>query len=251
MPLTRDFAVISDIHGNLEALDAVLADIESRKTGSGEKWTILFLGDVAGYGPNPNECIEAISRLILHGVAGNHDSAAIGQTDISNFNQYAQEAIRWTAGVLSPESRAFLKNLPLVQRMEKDGLFLVHGSPYEPEKWHYLLYFSQASVNFEHFGEKVCLIGHSHLPFIMERAPSGQLTACKDGARIDKAGCRYIINAGSVGQPRDGDPRACYLLLSGARAEFVRISYDIEATQKKMRAAGLPVPLIARLQKGL
>ncbi len=246
-----DFAVISDIHGNLEALDAVLADIEARETGSGGKRPVLFLGDAAGYGPNPNECIEKIRKVIFHGIAGNHDRAATGQTGISNFNLYAQESIRWTTGILSPENKAFLEGLPLVCQMEEEGLFLVHGSPYEPEKWHYLLYFSQASVNFEHFEEKVCLIGHSHLPFVMERSPSGQLIAYRDGADLDKAGCRYIINAGSVGQPRDGDPRACYLLLSGARAEFVRVSYDIEATQQKMRAAGLPTPLIERLQRGL
>ncbi len=247
-----DYAVISDVHGNLEALNAVLADIFSREAqAAGGKRTMLFLGDAVGYGPNPNECVDAIKKHASQGVAGNHDWAVLGLTGTGSFNPYAKEAITWTGSILSPETRASIEGLPLVKRVEEDGLFLVHGSPLEPEKWHYLLSFSQAKVNFEHFKEKICLIGHSHLPFIMERSPSGEITAYKDGAELDKAGCRYIINAGSVGQPRDGDPRACYLLLSGMRAEFVRVPYDIGATQQKMRAAGLPLPLIERLQKGL
>ncbi len=244
--------MISDVHGNLEALDAVLADIDLKAAQApGGKRSVLFLGDAVGYGPNPNECVATIKKNALQGVAGNHDWAVLGLTSTSYFNPHAQEAIRWTDGVLSAENRAALEGLPLVNRVEEAGLFLVHGSPYEPEKWHYLLDFSQAKVNFEHFRERVCLIGHSHLPFVMERSPLGEITAYKEGAELDRAGCRYIINAGSVGQPRDGDPRACYLLLTGAGAEFVRVPYDIGTTQHKMRAAGLPPPLIERLQKGL
>ncbi len=257
-----DYAVISDVHGNLEALDAVLADIAARDPQTVEKdpspphspvkkIKILFLGDAVGYGPNPNECIAAIKKHASQGVAGNHDRAVLGLIDISFFNPYAREAIGWTDGVLSSESRAALEGLPLIKRMEEDGLFLVHGSPYEPERWHYLLYFSDAKVNFEHFKERICLAGHSHIPFIMRRLPSGEITASREGSELDKAGSRYIINAGSVGQPRDGDPRACYLLLNDTRAEFLRVPYDIGATQQKMRAAGLPLPLIERLQKGL
>ncbi|MDA8387593.1 MAG: metallophosphoesterase family protein [Nitrospiraceae bacterium] len=249
-----DYAVISDVHGNIEALDAVLADISGR--GGKPKRKILFLGDAVGYGPDPNACVAAIRGQVFRGVAGNHDWAVLGLTDITYFNPHARAAITWTDEILTAESRAFLEALPLVKRIERDGLFLVHGSPCEPEEWHYLLYFSEARLNFGHFKEGICLIGHSHLPFVMEQTPTGEITALrgqKDGLEAVrlKAGCRYIINAGSVGQPRDGDPRACYLLLSDEEARFVRIPYDIGATQRKMVEAGLPRPLADRLSKGL
>ena len=246
-----DYAVISDVHGNIEALRSVLADIAARG-----KTKILFLGDAVGYGPDPNACVDAIREHVFRGVAGNHDWAVLGLTDITYFNAYARAAITWTDEILTPESRAALEAFPLIKRIERDGLFLVHGSPYEPEEWHYLLYFSEAPLNFAHFRERICLIGHSHLPFVMEQTPSGAISAleCKkgrqDGARL-KEDCRYIINAGSVGQPRDGDPRACYLLLNDEEARFVRIPYDIGATQRKIREAGLPQPLAERLSKGL
>ncbi len=248
-----NYAVISDVHGNLEALDAVLADISARAGQSGgRRAKILFLGDAVGYGPDPNACVAAIRKHAFQGVAGNHDWAVLGLTDVTFFNPNARAAIRWTDETLTPESRAALEALPLVKRLEKDSLFLVHGSPYEPEEWHYLLYFSEAQVNFEHFKEWICLIGHSHLPFVMERMPTGEITASKGqkAAALDRS-CRYIINAGSVGQPRDGDPRACYLLLSDEEARFVRVPYDIRKTQEKMGAAGLPLPLIERLSRGL
>lgn len=244
--------MISDVHGNLEALNAVLADISRRhaESGSGRKPKILFLGDAAGYGPDPNACIDMIQKRTVQGVAGNHDWAVLGLTEITYFNPNAKAAIRWTDENLTPGSRSILEKLPLVKRMQKDNIFLVHSSPYEPEEWHYLLNFSDAQVNFEHFSERICLIGHSHLPFVMERKPAGEITASKGGAKLD-ASCRYIINAGSVGQPRDGDPRACYLLLNDEQAEFVRVPYDIEITQQKMSEAGLPPPLIERLSRGL
>ncbi len=248
-----EYAVISDVHGNLEALDAVLADISAGGAGGrGAKMKILFLGDAVGYGPDPNACVDAIRRHAFQGVAGNHDWAVLGLTDETYFNPNARAAISWTDGVLTPGSRAALEALPLVKQLTEDGIFLVHGSPYEPEQWHYLLYFSDAQVNFEHFKQKICLIGHSHLPFVMERVPTGEITASKGqkGVKLDKS-CRYIINAGSVGQPRDGDPRACYLLLSDEEALFVRVPYDIRTTQEKMSVAGLPLPLIERLARGI
>ncbi|MDA8092036.1 MAG: metallophosphoesterase family protein [Nitrospiraceae bacterium] len=248
----EEYAVISDIHGNLEALDAVLADISAKDSEAGIKRKLLCLGDVVGYGPNPNECIAAVKnkKHVLECVAGNHDWAVLGLTGITYFSEYARQVIRWTGEVLSDANRAVLETFPLVKLMEKEGLFLVHGSPYEPQKWHYLLYFSDAEINFENFKGWICLIGHSHLPFVMERSPSGGLTASKTGTELT-TGCRYIINPGSVGQPRDGDPRASYLLLNGSRAEIVRVQYDFSETQRKMRAAGLPPPFVERLQRGL
>ncbi len=253
-----DYAVISDVHGNLEALGAVLADISARKDRNGKKPEILFLGDAVGYGPDPNACAAAIREAAFSGVAGNHDWAVLGLTGVNYFNAYARAAIDWTEEVLTPENRAALEALPIVKSIERDSLFLVHGTPHEPEKWHYLLYLSQAPINFAHFRERICLIGHSHLPFVMERALSGEITVLKgqeeqngrQAVRL-KADRRYIINAGSVGQPRDGDPRACYLLLSEEEAGFVRLSYDVGATQRKIKEAGLPQALAERLAKGL
>ena len=258
-----DYAVISDVHGNLEALSTVLADISARSRNGGPK--ILFLGDAVGYGPDPNACVAAIREGVFRGVAGNHDWAVLGLTGVTFFNAYARAAITWTEEALTPESRSALEALPLVKSMEPDGFFLVHGTPYEPEEWHYLLYLSQAPLNFAHFRQRICLIGHSHLPFVMEQMPSGEIfySALKGQGEQNgrqtvrlKPDCRYIINAGSVGQPRDGDPRSCYLLLSGdetgfVEAGFVRLPYDVAATQRKIKEAGLPQPLADRLAKGL
>lgn len=245
-----EYAVIADVHSNLEALDAVLADIAKKNKDARRKRSVLFLGDAVGYGPDPNACVSSIRKNTIQGVAGNHDWAVLGLTDITYFNPDAQAAIRWTDEALTPENRNALEELPLLKRMEKDDLFLVHGSPYEPEEWHYLLYSMDAMVNFEYFSQRICLVGHSHLPFVMERKPTGGISAYTDAVKLDSA-CRYIINPGSAGQPRDGDPRASYLLLSDEEAEFVRVPYDIEKTQRKMRAAGLPLPLIERLSRGV
>lgn len=238
------YAVISDVHGNLEALEAVLDDIRKRKTGG-----IIFLGDAVGYGPDPNECVELLKESCRIMLAGNHDRAATGLTDIEHFNEYAKAAIRWTREVLTEDNRKYLEALPVSRKMKKEGLLFVHSTPKEPEEWHYLLTLWDAEVNFHYFEEQVCVLGHSHLPFIIERLPSGEMITHKAKAILGK-GERYIINAGSVGQPRDRDRRACYLLLGRDQAEFVRVDYRREETQRKMREAGLPLPLIERLGQG-
>ncbi len=156
-----DYAVISDVHSNLEALEAVLADIRL-KMGSPE---ILFLGDAVGYGPNPNECVGKINEVARRAVAGNHDWAVLELTDITYFNLNARIAIEWTASVITPESRLIMEKWKLVNRVAENSLLLVHGSPSEPERWHYIITLKQAEENFRHFSEQICLIGHSHLPF--------------------------------------------------------------------------------------
>ncbi|MDA8169695.1 MAG: metallophosphoesterase family protein [Nitrospiraceae bacterium] len=245
-----EFAVISDVHGNLEALQAVLADIYARKKQrKAARLRILFIGDAVGYGPNPNECVAAIDRHAHVKIAGNHDWGVLGLTDISFFNANARAAIRWTGDVITPENRETLEGFRLAASIGKESIFLVHGSPKEPEEWHYILYMSDAEENFGCFSEKICIVGHSHLPFIMERLPSGDIVVEKSCAKLSEN--RFIINAGSVGQPRDGDPRACYLWLTGGTAEFIRVPYDMERTRRKIIAAGLPLPLADRLERGL
>ncbi len=245
------YAIIADVHANLEALEAALKDIKKRKIES-----ILFLGDAVGYGPNPNECIEALQEIVSEStrtekvsLMGNHDSAVIGLTDLEYFNPNARAAIEWTKDVLTHENRIFLKDLPLVNSLKHDSIFLVHATPKEPEQWHYLLTKQDAYINFHFFTEKICLIGHSHQPSIIEQSPEGELVVYKDKADI-KDKHRYIINVGSVGQPRDGNPDAAYALLNENSIEIKRVSYDILSTQKKMREANLPLFLIERLARG-
>lgn len=238
-------AVISDVHANMEALEAVLSDINKRGIKS-----ILFLGDAVGYGPDPNEAVAALKERSEVLLAGNHDWAAVGLADIEPFNLAAKEAIIWTARTLTEESKKAIKEYKLTKRLPKDDIFLVHSTPRKPEEWHYLLTYEDAEDAFRHFSERICFVGHSHMPFMLERHPKGGMSTHKGSLEFSE-GCRYIINAGSVGQPRDRDPRACYAVIDGGRAEFVRVEYPVKDTQQKMRRRGLPEPLIERLSYGL
>jgi len=238
------YAVISDVHSNLEALEAVLKDIRKREI---EK--VFFLGDAVGYGPNPNECVEILKENCEVLLAGNHDWASLGITDIEYFNEYAKEAILWTIKVLNEKNRKTLSTFPITKLMKKENILFVHSTPKEPEQWHYLLTLWDAEINFHYFDQRICILGHSHQPFVIEKFPSGEMITHRREARLGK-GERYIINAGSVGQPRDRDPRACYVVLEGERVEFIRVPYPVEKTQKKMSEAGLPSLLIQRLSEG-
>jgi len=183
-------------------------------------------------------------------LAGNHDRAVAGLTDIEYFNPHARTALEWTQDVIKDKNRKLLTALPIVKQMVDEDLFLVHSTPKEPEEWHYLITNWDAYKNFPFFSEKICLIGHSHVPAIIEEPPEGKINVFNNRAEI-KEDHRYIINAGSVGQPRDGNPDAAYVLLTKNSAEIKRVSYDILLTQKKMRHAGLPDYLINRLAKGV
>jgi len=238
-------AALSDVHGNIEALDAVLHDMEGR--GIDE---IYCLGDSVGYGPNPNECLGVLSDRSGILLAGNHDQAAIGLLDIEYFNEEARTALLWTRAALNAWSRKILGSLPVEKAIPERNLLLVHSTPREPETWHYMMTLWDAEINFHYFDQRICILGHSHQPFVIERLPSGEMASYRDRATLGKSE-RYIINAGSVGQPRDRDPRACYVVIEDEKVEFVRVQYDIEKTQKKMREAGLPLFLIERLAKGI
>jgi predicted phosphodiesterase len=237
-------AFISDVHSNLEALQAVLSDIEKRNVSD-----IHFLGDAVGYGPNPNECIQTLGGTCSELLAGNHDWAVLGLTDIAYFNLYARAAVIWTDEVLSPENRKALEDFSLIRNLEGLGLLLVHSSPVEPGDWNYLFTPSDAALAFYHFSQRICLVGHSHVPFIVEKPASGDVISHGDSVDFSE-GSRYIINVGSVGQPRDGDPRAAYAVLDEKGVRIYRVEYPVHETQEKMTAAKLPDSLVSRLSYG-
>jgi predicted phosphodiesterase len=248
-------AIISDIHGNLDALEAVLAD-------AGRVDEIWCLGDLVGYGPQPNECVDLLRRRAAICIAGNHDWAAIGRMDTVEFNPEAGEAARWTAERLTEAHHRYLGDLPERVIAGPAGEFtLVHGSPRDPV-WEYLTHASLARPNFEHFNTPYCLVGHTHVPLIFQRQPpahSGGGAAVRAVIPADNqpfllAEARLIINPGSVGQPRDGRQQAAYMVFEsgadGARITLRRVAYPVVAVQEKMRDAGLPLRLITRLTYG-
>jgi diadenosine tetraphosphatase ApaH/serine/threonine PP2A family protein phosphatase len=238
-------AVLADIHGNLAALETVLADI-GLKGGADEIWC---LGDIVGYGPDPHECIETVQKRCTVCVAGNHDWAAIGKIDTSDFNPEAAEAAQWTARHLKPEDVLYLRSLPLTA--EKGDFTLAHGSPRDPI-WEYILSVYEAEESLKYFQTPYCLVGHSHLPLVFQCEKRCRLSEPEDGTRINLGEKRLIINPGGVGQPRDNDPRAAYAIYDREAAVVTlhRVKYDFTVTQGKMEAAGLPFWLISRLAYG-
>ncbi len=238
-------AIISDIHSNLEALQAVIKDIKKRRIKN-----IFCLGDLVGYGANPNECIELCLKESDVTIAGNHDWAAVQKTDTSNFNPVATSAIEWTMKNLSPENADKLKSLSLTYKT--DNLHLVHSSADRPEKWHYLLSFEELQNEFKFFPEQLLFIGHSHIPSAIYQDDNGYTDFITDSHFPVISRRRYIVNVGSVGQPRDLDPRACYVIYDGNKnsIEFIRIEYNIPLAQQKIIDAGLPEILADRLMVG-
>jgi diadenosine tetraphosphatase ApaH/serine/threonine PP2A family protein phosphatase len=239
-------AVISDVHGNLEALETVLADI--RQAGAQE---LLCLGDLVGYGASPNECIERLRPLVAAAVVGNHDVAVCGRMRLGSFSSQAAEAARWTGAALTPANLAYLESLPFEVRYA-DAL-LVHASPAEPRAWHYVLTPEEARTEFDAFIEPLCLIGHSHYPGAYRQSRDGGAIVYSREAEIRlDPDTRYLVNVPSVGQPRDGDARAGYLLWDDAHgwARHVRLDYDIASARQRILDAGLPRFLGDRLQWG-
>lgn len=237
--------VISDIHANLAAFQAVLADAE------GAYDRVWFLGDLVGYGPEPNECAALLRELDPVALRGNHDLAALGELDMDEFNADAQRMIHWTQEALSEETREYLSQLP--EMLVTESFTLAHASPREPV-WEYILDENVAAANFAHFETPYCLVGHSHTALYFLEAKEGKaegyLPVNGNPYKLDEI--RAILNPGSVGQPRDSDPRAAYALLDMEEMiwEFRRVAYPIEVTQQKMTAAGLPARLISRLSYG-
>ncbi len=242
------YAIIADIHSNLAALTAVMKDI---KHGGGVD-EIWCLGDIVGYGPEPQECLDIIRRTANVCVAGNHDWAAVGKLNTSEFNPDAAAANQWTSQQLNDEDIEYISNLPLI--VQKDDFTLVHGSPREPIR-EYLLSSGTARENLTYFQTRSCLVGHSHQPVVFDCNDAENVSAqyfLPDSPVTTSEG-RFIINPGSVGQPRDGNPNAAYVIFDSEQQllRLHRISYDIRTTQKKMKAHGLPVRLAARLSYGV
>lgn len=237
--------VISDIHANLLAFKTVLDAAEG-------KWDkIWFLGDLIGYGPNPNECVQLLREYDHICLSGNHDWAALGKLDINEFNEEAQTAVLWTRNRLTAENFAFLDEQPAMR--EVGDFTLAHGSPRHPV-WEYIIEYETAVENFAHFDTPYCLVGHTHFPVLIAEKEANEALVYNPtyAETIYLEDTRAIINPGSVGQPRDSDPRAAYALLDTDELtwEFYRVSYPIEETQWQMREAGLPEPLVVRLAYG-
>ena len=237
--------IISDIHANLTALEAVLVD-------AGEVDTVWCLGDLVGYGPDPNECVERIRGLPnLHCIIGNHDAAAVGNIEVDAFNPEARKTVLWTRERLTPVNKAYLKQLP--ERVDLDYITLVHGSPFRPV-WEYLLDTRTATFNFEFFETPYCFVGHTHLPviyYLPDDRLTAQLIVPEHSSQMTLAP-RAILNPGSVGQPRDRDPRAAYAILdlTDYTWEWHRVAYDIGSVQERMHHEDLPERHISRLSAG-
>ena len=234
--------IVSDIHSNLEAFRAVLDRAQQ-----GAFHLVWCLGDVVGYGPDPGPCIELLREHEAICVAGNHDCAAVGKADIEMFNPYAAAACRWTEEQLTPAHRRYLEELPQV--VQQSSFTLVHGSLRDPI-WEYLLSCEAAAATFARCTTPHCLVGHSHIPFSCQEGIG--LRQFRGEAQVVLGPGRLIINPGSVGQPRDGDPRASYAVYDTEKqqVEHYRVEYDIAAVQGKMRCAKLPTPPIEPLSQG-
>jgi predicted phosphodiesterase len=236
-------AVLSDIHANLPALDAVLA-------AAGDVDAVWHLGDVVGYGPDPDGVVNRLRSVGAVGVRGNHDTAAFGGIDIDWFNADARRAMEWTREAIAPATVEWLSALP--ERRTVEGCEQVHGSPREP-MWEYITSASVARANLALQASQIGLHGHTHVPLAWVEDHGGiTVVGPERGSTFDLAGRRALVNPGSVGQPRDGEPDASYLILDPAAGtmSWHRVGYDIAAVQRAMREAGLPASLSARLSVG-
>jgi predicted phosphodiesterase len=241
-------AFISDIHSNLEALKTVLADIEKKNVDS-----VICLGDIIGYGSNPNECVDLIREKCDLCIMGNHDSAVFAPSSELNFNSNALYAITWTSKIISRSSLTFLNDLHMTY--ETEDYTAVHSTPYDPYQWFYIASIEDALFNFNFFKTKFCFNGHTHVPGIIAlNNQSGNIKVYKEKSfRYNPdPEYRYIINVGSVGQPRDGDNRACYAILDTGKkiVEYHRTAYNIQTYQDKMQKSGMPDFLIRRIELG-
>jgi predicted phosphodiesterase len=239
-------AILSDIHANYHALQTVLAAVESEEVD--EVWC---LGDTVGYGPRPNRCCAVVADHAALCLAGNHDLAVTGALSVDEFNGDAAAAARWTRGVLEPPARAFLERL--VPAATRPGVELYHGSPVDPV-WDYVLSEAAAFLSFRLTTAPLVLVGHSHVALALswDGSDLGGGVA-NDGADVDLDASRWLLNPGSVGQPRGGDPRAAWLLIDdeARRATFRRTPYPIEQTQAEIRERDLPEALAERLARGV
>jgi len=229
-------AIISDIHSNLEALEKTLEIIKQKNIDE-----IICLGDIVGYGANPNECLALVRQHARHIMLGNHDEAAVSLQQIDDFNPYARQAAVWTSKHLTEKNKEFILTLPHI--IEFNGLLFAHSSPYEPKEWHYIISLSEAQFNFNHFSQPICFVGHSHVPVIFSE---------DFWTKEIVKGKRYVVNVGSVGQPRDLNPQLSFGIFDSElwTYENIRSEYDVNTASDKIRAAGLPPQLADRIKIG-
>jgi diadenosine tetraphosphatase ApaH/serine/threonine PP2A family protein phosphatase len=246
------YAIFSDIHGNREALDTFLEDSQQHRADR-----YLCCGDIVGYGADPAYCLEKVRALCRSEqketpqiTRGNHDDAVATLT-LKEMNSHAREAALWSHRQLSETQLDFLENLPLSLEIE-DKILLVHSSPAAPHRWHYILSLDEMQMAFRHFSLPVCCVGHTHVPFIAQVLEDDDPVMLHEEHIVLRPDARYLINVGSIGQPRDNDPRGCYLIYDTEEnfVDRIRFDYDIAAAQKKIRQAGLPSILAERLSVG-
>jgi diadenosine tetraphosphatase ApaH/serine/threonine PP2A family protein phosphatase len=241
------YAIFSDIHANLDALEAVLEDIARLPVDE-----LVCLGDLVGYGASPNECVFKVQESGARVIQGNHDQAAVGLKDIQYFNDYARAAILWTHEALSDENRKWLSVLPFV--VTSPGVRFVHASPQDPEAWDYVLSLENAAEQLQSFDEPICFIGHSHYPGLFRKDgnrymemdfPPNETVKLPEG--------KYLVNVGSVGQPRDNDWRAAWAEYDDTSRELTlhRLEYPVEVAQARILEAKLPSFLAHRLGSGV
>ena len=235
--------VFSDIHSNLTALEAVLSIV-------GKIDAYWCLGDLVGYGPDPNECIERVRELPnLKCVRGNHDAATLGEVDQQTFNHEASLAITWTKRELNAESQEFLLSLP--EKLVIGDVTLVHGSPRNPV-WDYVMDYMTAVRMFSYYETRICMVGHTHVPAIWEEDTEKPSTIRVMDYHKTPILSKTILNPGSVGQPRDHDPRASYAIFDSDNStwELRRTAYDYSVVQDRIKASGLPWRHALRLAEG-
>jgi predicted phosphodiesterase len=230
-------AIISDIHSNLEALNSAFEAIDAQRVDD-----IVCLGDVVGYGANPNECLSLVRSRCSLILQGNHDAAAVDLSVANQFTLNAQLSAIWTFGALVSENKDFLRSIP--QMKPRGDILFSHASPFEPEEWHYVISEFDTREAFQAFPERICFIGHSHIPVIFSE--HGKVPA------ISQSG-RFIVNVGSIGQPRDANPNLSFGIFDTDSWLYqnLRVGYDVDTAAEKIRKAGLPRALAERLYQGM
>lgn len=242
--------ILGDVHSNLEALEAVIAAVRAAEV---DHW--VQVGDIVGYGAQPRECIRIIRELDCTVCLGNHDAAVVGLLSTEYFNPYARQAVEWTRGQLDTEELDFLRQLPLV--VERESYTVVHGTLHLPDQFGYVMSVVEARDSMRQQNTPVCFVGHSHVPAIYTQASddpdSIQVVFSPEVTAKTRNCAKVLMNVGSVGQPRDEDPRAAYAIYDTETgdASIQRVSYDIAATQRKIMNAGLPEVLANRLALGV
>ncbi len=238
-------AIFSDIHSNLQAYEAFLKDAKNEGI---EKY--YCIGDIVGYGANPKECLNLTRQLNCPLVCGNHDWAVCGNLPLDYFNLYAKEAIEWTKSVVEESDKNYLSNLPFI--FNEKELTLVHGSLDAPEDFNHILETSDAQESFQFQNAKLCFIGHTHIPGVFLRTKNNYINYTTEPQVSLDDGVSYIVNAGSIGQPRDGYWRGCYCVYDDEKdiVRFRRIEYDVKGAGKAIAKAGLPAYLAERILRG-